>query len=165
MARGEYTMRPHHLRAVALLSPLLLAGCVTTTTTSTWTDGYPGEWVRYGHVESIRETVRRQEGNPAAGAAAGALIGGLLGSAIGGGTHYDRWGNAYHGGSAAGAVVGALGGAMVGAAASQGSSEERFYDVYVRFDDGGSEVFLLRDPLVFRAGDPVMLTSRGLERT
>lgn len=158
-------MRTRHLRAIALLSPLLLAGCVTTTTSSTWSEGFPADGARYGHVESIRETVRRQEGNPAAGAAAGAVIGGLLGSALGGRTYYDRWGNGYHHGSAAGAVVGAVGGAMVGAAASQGSSEERFYDVYVRFDDGGYEIFPLRDPLPFRVGDPVVLTSRGLERS
>ncbi len=157
-------MTSRQLRAAAMLSPLLLAACVTTSTTSTWSDGYSGEWARYGHVESIRETVRRQEGNPAAGAAAGAVIGGLLGSVMGGHTHYDRWGNAYRSGSAAGAVVGAVGGAMVGAAASQGSSEERYYDVYVRFDDGGYEAFLAHDPLAFRVGDPVALTSRGLQR-
>jgi outer membrane lipoprotein SlyB len=157
-------MRPRRFRTLALLSPLMLAACVTTTTTSTWSDPYAGDWARYGHVESIRETVRRQEGNPAAGAVLGGVLGGLLGSAIGGHTHYDRWGNGYHHGSAAGAVVGAVGGAMVGAAASQGSSEERFYDVFVRFDDGGYEAFLSHDPLPYRVGDPVSLTPRGLER-
>ncbi len=154
------TSRP--IRALALLSPLLLAACATTTTT-TWSDSYPGsyagEWARYGRVESIRTTVRRQEGNPGAGAAAGAVFGGLLGSLIGGHTHYG-----YFHPSAAGAVVGAVGGAMVGAAASQGSSEEVYYDVYVRFDDGALETFLFRDPLPFQVGDPVSLTSRGLER-
>jgi outer membrane lipoprotein SlyB len=160
-------MRPHLVRALALLSPILLTACATTTTTSTWNDayaGYPADGARYGRVESIRTTVRRQDGNPGAGAAAGAVVGGLLGSMIGGHTSYDRWGNGYHHGSAAGAVVGAIGGAMVGAAASQGSSEERFYDVYVRFDDGGLDVFLFHDPLPFQVGDPVNLTSRGLER-
>lgn len=159
-------MTPRPLRTLALLSPLLLTACVTaTTTTSTWSDGYyEAEGVRYGHVESIRETVRREEGNPAAGAAVGAVVGGVLGSLMGGHTSYDRWGNAYHHGSAAGAVVGAVGGAMVGAAASQGRGEDRYYDVYVRFDDGGSEAFFFRDPLPFRVGDPVGLSSRGLER-
>ena len=157
-------MRSLRIRALTLLSPLLLTACATTTTTSTWSDAYSGDWARYGRVESIRTTLRRQEGNPAAGAAAGAVVGGLLGIMIGGHTRYDRWGNGYHHGSAAGAVVGAIGGAMVGAAASQGSSEERFYDVYVRFDDGGAEVFLVHDPLPFQVGDPVSLTSRGLER-
>lgn len=158
-------MRSRPFRTLTLLVPLLLTACVTATTTSTWSDGYYGaEGTRYGHVESIRETVRREEGNPAAGAAVGAVVGGLLGSAIGGHTRYDRWGNSYHQGSAAGAVVGAVGGAMVGAAASQGHGEERFYDVYVRFDDGGLEAFSFRDPLPFRVGDPVSLTGRGLER-
>ena len=67
------------------LVPVLLAGCVATTTqTRTWPD--PGaEWARYGRVESIRETVRRTEGNPAGGAIAGAVVGGLLGTVMSGG--------------------------------------------------------------------------------
>jgi outer membrane lipoprotein SlyB len=158
-------MRPHRRLALALLLPLALTACVTTTTTTrTWSEPYAGDWARYGRVESIRETVRRHEGNPAAGAAAGAVLGGLLGSVIGGHGHHDRWGNVHHHGSAAGAVVGAVGGAMIGAAASQGSSEERFYDVFVRFDDGGTEAFLFHAPLPFQVGDPVSLTAQGLAR-
>ncbi len=158
-------MRPAHLAALVLVSALLLPACVsTTTTTRTWGDPNGGSWARNGRVESVRETVRRQEGNPAGGAIAGALIGGVLGSAIGGHTHYDRWGNAHYRGSGAGAVAGAVGGAMVGAAASQGSSEDRTYEVLVRFDDGGYETFAFNGALPFSVGDAVSLTPQGLAR-
>jgi outer membrane lipoprotein SlyB len=152
--------------AILLVPVLLLSACVTsTTTTRTW-GGYEASagWARYGRVESIRETVRRREGNPVAGAVAGAVIGGLLGSAFGGHTTYDRWGNAYHRGSAAGAAFGAAGGAMVGAAASQGGPEERTYEVLVRFDDGGFETFVYGGYAPFGIGEPVVLTSQGLAR-
>ncbi len=156
-------MKQRHLASLVLLPALLLPACVTTTTrTTTWGEPYGGDWARSGRVESIRETVWRQEGNPAAGAVAGAVVGGILGSAIGGRTHYDRWGNSYYQGSAAGAVVGAVGGAMVGAAASQGSSEERTYEVTVRFDDGGSETYVFRGAPPFGVGDTVSLTPQGL---
>jgi outer membrane lipoprotein SlyB len=158
-------MKQGHLAALVLLPALLLTACATTTrTTTTWGDPYGGDWARNGRVESIRETVWRRDGNPAAGAVAGALIGSVLGSAIGGRSYYDRWGNQYYRGSGAGAVVGAVGGAMVGAAASQGSSEERTYEVFVRFDDGGSETYSFRGPLAFRVGDAVSLTPQGLVR-
>ena len=151
--------------ALALALVLLLPACVTTTTTSTtWGDPSGGDWARYGHVVSIRETVQRQQGNPAGGAVAGAIIGGLLGSAVGGHTDYDRWGNAYYHGSGAGAVVGAIGGAAVGAAASQGASEDRTYEVVVRFDDGGAQTYVYPGALPFRVGDAVVLTSNGLAR-
>jgi outer membrane lipoprotein SlyB len=152
---------------IALLaaSALLLGGCVTTTTRSTtWSDPYGGSWARYGRVESIRETVRSQQGNPAGGAVAGAIIGGLLGSTIGGHSHVDRWGRVHHHASGLGAAVGAVGGAMVGAAASQGQAEDRSYEVFVRFDDGALETFVYQNVLPFRVGDPVALTAQGLGR-
>jgi outer membrane lipoprotein SlyB len=124
-------------------------GCVTTSTTSTtWTAQPPGAeaWSRPGRVEWIREVVHRQEGNPVGGALAGAIIGGLIGG---------------HGPAA---VVGAVGGAAVGAAASQGGAESRSYEVFVRFDDGGQQVFFWPDYCPFRPGEPVMLTPRGLAR-
>jgi outer membrane lipoprotein SlyB len=158
-------MKTRHLAALALLP--LLGACVTsTTTTRTWGDPYGqggGEWARNGRVESIRETVRRTEGDPAAGAVAGAVVGGVLGSVLGGHTWYDRWGYAHSEASGAGAVVGAVGGAMVGAAASQGGATDVTYEVFVRFDDGGYETYVYRPPLPFRVGDPVALTPRGLE--
>ena len=150
---------------VLALVPLLALGCVTSrTTTRTW--GYQDQSpdARYGRVESVRETVQRQEGDPAAGAVAGAVVGGVLGSILGGHTRYDRYGYAHSHGSAAGAVVGAVGGAMVGAAASQGGAERRFYEVFVRFDDGGLETFVFEGAPPFQVGEPVALTPEGLVR-
>jgi outer membrane lipoprotein SlyB len=122
-------------------------GCVATTTQSTtWVAPQP-EWQRPGRVEWIRETVQRQQGNPAGGAVAGAVIGGLL-----------------FGHDAPSAVVGAIGGAAVGAAVSQGSSEQRSYDVFVRFDDGGTAVFVYRGGSPFRPGEYVLQTPQGLYR-
>lgn len=156
-------MRNRTLLASAA-SLALLSGCVTSrTTTRTWSDGYAGEeWSRPGHVESVRETVQRDEGNPAGGAVAGALIGGLLGSTIGGHAYYDRWGNGHYQASGAGALVGAVGGAMVGAAASQGSAERRWYEVYVRFDDGGLQRYVYDGYAPFQVGQPVVAGPRGL---
>jgi outer membrane lipoprotein SlyB len=140
-------------RNLALALPaLLLSACVTTTTSSrTWGEPYGDGWARYGHVESIRETVQRQHGDPGGGAVAGAIIGGLLGNAMSGG----------HGGAT---VAGAIGGAMVGSAASQGGAEQRLYEVLVRFDDGALETFVYQNVLPFRVGEPVALTANGLER-
>jgi outer membrane lipoprotein SlyB len=143
-------------RSLALALPaLLLSACVaTSTTTRTWGEpygGYAAEWARYGRVESVRETVHRQQGDPAGGAVAGAIIGGLLGNA---------WGH----GHGAATVAGAIGGAMVGASASQGQAEQRLYEVYVRFDDGAIETFVYEGVLPFRPGESVVLTARGLGR-
>ncbi len=152
------------LVSVLLLPALLAIGCVTTTTSSTtWSDP-AGDWARYGRVESVRETVHRSQGDPAAGAVAGAIIGGLLGNALTGYTGYDRWGRAYHEGSAAGTVAGAIGGAAVGAAASQGSGERRTYELFVRFEDGAVERFVYDGAPPFGVGDNVVQTARGLDR-
>lgn len=148
-------MRTIHLAGPVLLPALLLSACVTTTVTRrTWgpeSDPNAAAWVRYGSVESIRETVVQQRGDPAAGAAAGAVIGGLLGSA-------------WHHGHPGGAIVGAIGGAMVGAAASQGGPDTVTYEVWVRFDDGGYEPFVYGPPIPFRVGERVSLTPQGLAR-
>lgn len=141
-------------RALAITLPvLLLSACVATTSTSrTWGEQYGQGWARYGHVESVRETVRRQQGDPGGGAVAGAIIGGLLG-------------NAWSGGNPGGTVAGAIGGAMVGSAASQGQAEQRLYEVHVRFDDGALETFVYQGWLPFNVGEPVVLTAQGLSRT
>ena len=149
--------------ALAVLPLLALGACATTTTTTRTWSSQP-DWVRYGRVEQVSETVTRQQGNPVAGAAVGAMVGGLLGSAIGGHSHYDRWGRYSHHGSGAGALVGALGGAAVGAAASQGSGEQRSYMVTVRFDDGAVQSYAYRDFSPFRVGDTVALSPRGIQR-
>jgi len=146
-------MRTGHL-ALLLLAPALgLSACVTTSaTTTTWGEPYAApqqSWERRGRVEQIRETVYRQQGNPAGGAVAGAVVGGLLGHAI-----------AHHGGG----LVGAIGGAAVGAAASQGSAEDRVYEVFVRFEDGGLEPFVFRGGAPFRVGDLVSFSPQGLVR-
>ena len=141
------------LALVLVLPALLLSACVTTTTESRMLgDPYGQQWARYGHVESVRETVQRQQGDPAGGAVAGAVIGGLLG-------------NAWSRGSPGGTFAGAVGGAMVGSAASQGAAEQRTYEVFVRFDDGALETFVYRNVLPFRPNDPVVLTANGLQRT
>jgi len=138
--------------ALALASTLLVTGCVATTTTSrTWGEPYGGGWARYGQVESIRETVHRQQGDPGAGAVAGAIIGGILG-------------HAWSGGRGGGAVAGAIGGAMVGSSASQGQAEMRVYEVFVRFQDGALEAFAYQNALPFQVGDQVMLNAQGLSR-
>ncbi len=154
-------MRP----ALLLLAPALLSACVAaTTTTRAWSDPQEGGYVRAGRVESIRQTVHRWQGDPAAGAAAGALVGGLLGAALGDHGHYDRWGYYHRHANPAGAVVGAIGGAAVGAAASQGSGEERIDELVVRFDDGGYETFSFRGGAPFQVGERVVLGPQGLTR-
>jgi outer membrane lipoprotein SlyB len=141
------------MKSIRLFTLMLIftgaAGCVTTSTRSTtWTAPPPpvAQWTRPGRVEWIREVVHREEGNPVGGAVAGAIIGGLLG------------------GDGPSAVVGALGGAAIGAAASQGSSESRSYEGFVRYDDGGYQVFVWNGYCPFRPGEPVMLTPHGLSR-
>jgi outer membrane lipoprotein SlyB len=134
--------------AIALAPALLLGACVTTSThTTTWNESSPQSWERVGRVESIRETVRRHEGDPAGGAVAGAVIGGLLG-----------------GGDGLGVLFGAVGGAIVGAAASQGSAEERYYELQIRFDDGTGQSFLYHYFPPFRPGEMVSWTPQGLVR-
>ena len=132
-----------------LMTAAVLAGCATTTTTSsTWVDPAAGaNWVRPGHVESVQEIVRRTEGNPAGGALAGALIGGFL---------FGHRGRA--------SLFGAVTGAAVGASASQGTAENRSYQVLVRFDDGGYGMFVYNGYSPFRPGEPVLLTPQGLGR-
>jgi outer membrane lipoprotein SlyB len=125
------------------------AGCVAHSTSSTtWVaEPPPQEWARPGRVEWVRETVHREQGDPAAGAAVGAVVGGLL-----------------FGHDAPSAVIGAIGGAAVGAAASQGSGEHRSYEVCVRYDDGAAQIFVYQGQAPFRPGEPVVLTPRGLYR-
>lgn len=143
-------MKTARLAALAILPALLLGGCVATTYRSqTWSsDPYGAQWARYGHVESVRETVRTQQGDPGAGAAVGAVIGGLL----------------FGGHNPAQTIFGMGAGAMVGAAASSGSAEDRFYEVFVRFDDGAVERYVYQNVLPFRVGDPVVLSAQGLSR-
>lgn len=143
-------MKTARLVALAAVPALLLSGCVATTYRSqTWgADPYGQEWARYGHVESIRENVRTQTGDPGAGAVAGAIIGGLL----------------FGGRNPAQTIFGMGAGAMVGAAASSGSGEDRFYEIFVRFDDGALERYVYQNVLPFRVNDPVVLSSQGLSR-
>jgi outer membrane lipoprotein SlyB len=144
-------MKTSRLLALLAVPALLLGGCATTTYQSTtWSDpAYAQGWARYGRVESIRETVRTTQGDPAAGAFAGALIGGLL----------------FGGHHPAQTFAGMAGGAMVGAAASEAANaQDRVYEVFVRFDDGGLEPFVYQNVLPFRAGERVMLTAQGLSR-
>jgi outer membrane lipoprotein SlyB len=137
--------------ALLALPALFIGGCATTTyQTTAWGDpAYGANWARYGHVESVRETVRTTQGDPGAGAFAGAVIGGLL----------------FGGYNAASAIAGMAGGAAVGAAASQAqNAQDRFYEVFVRFDDGGLEQYVYQNVLPFRVGERVALTAQGLSR-
>jgi outer membrane lipoprotein SlyB len=138
--------------ALGLAFIALTSACTTTTTTTrSWGEPYnDGYWVRYGRVEHIRETIQREQGNPAGGALAGALIGGMIGGSLGGG--------------GAGTIMGAAGGAVVGAQASQGSAERRFYEILVRFDDGGVLSVVYEGYPPFRVGEFVQQTPQGLFR-
>lgn len=133
------------LRAAAfLLLVATLPACATTMTSETSFEAAPEpEWVRYGTVTQVREVVQRTEGNPAGGAVAGAIIGGVL----------------------TGRLFGAAAGAGIGAAASSGSEERRSYQVWVRFQDGGTQAFWYANYSPFRPGDPVALTPRGLYKS
>ena len=84
-------MKIRTLLALLFVPALLLGGCVTTTTrTTTWGEGYGAGWARYGHVESIRETVHAQQGDPGAGAVAGAIGGAMVGAAASQGQAEER---------------------------------------------------------------------------
>jgi outer membrane lipoprotein SlyB len=141
------------LALVLALPALLSSACVATTTeTRTWGgDPYAEQWARYGHVESVRQTIHRQQGDPAGGAVAGAVIGGLLG-------------NAWSGGRGGATLAGAVGGAVIGSAASQGGAEQHIFEVFVRFDDGAVERFVYQNVLPFQPNEPVVLTANGLQR-
>lgn len=136
---------------ILALAPLALSACVTTTTRSSgWGDPYAGQpqsWERRGRVDYVRETVEAQRGDPAGGAVAGAVVGGILGHALVG---------------RGGGLIGAIGGAAVGASASQGYSERRFYEVFVRYEDGGTERYVYEGAPPFRVGAGVVLTPQGL---
>jgi outer membrane lipoprotein SlyB len=138
-------MKPARIAVVLLVT--LASACTTTSTLSTtWVDpAAPGYTSRTGRVESVREIVRREVGNPAGGALAGALIGGFL-----------------FGGRGPGALIGAAGGAAIGASASQGWRESRTYQVLVRFDDGTYGMFVYAQFAPFGPGDLVVLTPQGL---
>jgi outer membrane lipoprotein SlyB len=148
---------PIMTRLTALaIAPLLLSACVTaSTTTRTWGEPYgnaPEPYLRVGRVEQVRETIHRQQGDPAGGAVAGAVVGGIVGSTL-------------SGGRGPGGLIGALFGAAVGAnASSQANAEERIYEVFVRFEDGGYESFAFRGYLPFQPGETVAWGPRGLER-
>jgi outer membrane lipoprotein SlyB len=141
---------------LSLVSLILLAAlfpaCATTEVT-TRDLGQPtpqGNWVLYGHVENVRETVHHQQGDPAGGAVAGAIIGGVLGTALGG--------------RGFGTFLGATEGAMIGANSSQSGTVGRTLEVFVRFDDGSLRTFVYQDYLPFRPGEYVVWTPQGLAR-
>lgn len=144
--KGFVTIR---VLALMLLFTVVAPGCVTSTTSSrTWYAQTPAgaSWARPGTVEFVREVVHRRDGNPAGGAAAGAAIGAMLGE------------------DAPSTLFGALAGALVGAAVSSGSEEHRVYEVGVRFDDGGADVFVYQGQSPFGPGEPVAQTPGGLTR-
>ena len=138
-----------NLSLVSLIMLAALGPACATTTTETWGEPAPqGNWVLYGRVENIRESLHHQHGDPAAGAVAGAVIGGVLGTVLGG--------------RGFGTFVGATEGAMIGASSSQGGYVGRTLEVFVRFDDGSLRTFVYQDQLPFRPGDYVVWTPQGL---
>jgi outer membrane lipoprotein SlyB len=145
-------MKPNVALLPVLFFALLAPACATTTaSTTTWGDpNAQGNWARYGRVESIRESVQHQQGDPGSGAAAGAVIGGVLGTVLGG--------------RGFGTFFGAAEGAMIGADASRGGYVGRTFEVFVRFDDGSLQNFVYRDQLPFRPGEYVVWTAQGLAR-
>jgi outer membrane lipoprotein SlyB len=126
---------------------LLLLQPLVGATTARAAEAESRAEARHGRVEWIREA-RHSGANPAVGAAAGAVIGGVLGSLFTG----------HSAGVAAGAAIGAAAGAS--AAAHHGPL--RAYDVGVRFDHGGTQVFTYDGYPPFRPGQEVTLTPRGL---
>lgn len=140
-----------NLSFVSLILLAALAPACATTESQTLVEPAPqGNWVLYGRVENVRETLRHQHGDPAGGAVAGAIIGGVLGTALGG--------------RGFGTFVGATEGAMIGADSSQSGTVGRTLEVFVRFDDGSLRTFVYQDYLPFRPGDYVVWTERGLAR-
>lgn len=133
--------------AIMVATSMMMAGCATTSTYSTeWSEA--DEYSPHtGTVESVRQIVRRVEGNPAGGAVAGALIGAIL-----------------FGGHGPRTLFGAAAGAATGAALSQGAYETRAYEVVIRFDNGTRGVFTYRDYTPFRPGDRVELGAYGPRR-
>jgi outer membrane lipoprotein SlyB len=133
-----------------LLLAALAPGCATTESETLAQPTPQGNWVLYGRVENVRESISRQQGDPAGGAVAGAVIGGVLGTVLGG--------------RGFGTFVGATEGAMIGANSSQGGYAGRTLEVFVRFDDGSLRTFVYQDYLPFRPGDYVVWTPQGLAR-
>jgi outer membrane lipoprotein SlyB len=143
-------MRGSPTLIATILFASLVPACATTETQTVAYPGQAGDWVLYGRVEGVRQSLERVQGDPGSGAVAGAVIGGLLGTALGG--------------RGFGTFVGAAEGAMIGANASQGGYVGRDFHVAVRFDDGSLRTFVYRDQLPFRPGDYVVWTSQGLTR-
>jgi outer membrane lipoprotein SlyB len=147
-------MSTPRIATLLVLPALALSGCVgVQSTTRTWSEPQAevaAAPVWHGQVVRITETVEELRGDPAAGAVAGAVVGGVLGSAL---THG-------HGGG----LFGALAGAMIGADASRVQQSRWFHDVTVRFDDGSVRTYRYEGQAPFRVGDPVVLSSQGLDR-
>jgi outer membrane lipoprotein SlyB len=129
------------LPATVLLLALVATACKTTETKTTMYESY-GAPERPGTVTWIKETEKDEKGNPVGGAAIGAVAGGLLGYALGGGV--------------GGVVIGAVGGGATGALLSKGDGEKHWFDVNVKFDAGGEQVFRFENStLPFVVGERV----------
>lgn len=129
------------LPTTVLLLALVATACKTTETKTTMYESY-GAPERLGTVTWIKETEKDEKGNPVGGAAIGAVAGGLLGYAVGGGV--------------GGVVIGAVGGGATGALLSKGEGEKHWFDVNVKFDEGGEQVFRFENStLPFVVGERV----------
>lgn len=133
---------------LVLLIPLLLAGCASSKSGSSYTrDEARREMsVRTGIVESVREVKIEGTKSPI-GPAAGAVTGGIAGSSVGGGR-----------GSAIAAVVGAVAGGLAGAALEEGVTRKNGVEITVKLDNGQLLAIVQEDDgTQFRPGERVRI--------
>jgi outer membrane lipoprotein SlyB len=100
-----------------------------------------------GVIESVRELRAPGEGT-GLGAVSGGVLGGVLGHQVGGGRGRD-----------VATVVGAVGGAIAGHQVEKNVRTGSKYEIAVRYDHGGSQVFEQAGTPAWRAGDRVRVVS------
>lgn len=142
-----------------VLAVSMLAGCAVpvyqtrsvydASTVARAVPAYP----RIGTIDRI-EAVDTRYGSSGGGAVLGAVIGGVLGSRFGGGF-----------GRSAAAAAGVVGGAIIGdqsERAQAAAASGRNYRVFVRYDDGGLQRFIVPDIGSLRAGERVSYQNGAL---
>lgn len=143
----------HAGAATALLaSALVLAGCATHTTPSTFNRSEVGraQNVEWGTIQSIRD-VQIQNDSRGVATVTGAALGGIAGSTLGGGRRANT----------AGAVAGAVAGGAAGNALSR--SARNGVEITVALENGRT-VAVAQDGSAadYRVGDRVRVSSDGV---